>query len=55
MLAKVDPLTYGVDALRGIMLADVPSRYAFTTDIAMITLISATMLIIAISAFSRQS
>ena len=54
-LAKIDPLTYGVDALRSIMLVDVPSRYPFATDIALITLISAMMLAIAISAFSRQS
>jgi len=55
MLAKIDPLTYGVDALRSIMLTDVPSRYAFTTDIALIVVISAAMLVVAIAAFSRQS
>ena len=55
ILSKLDPLTYGVDALRSIMLTDVPSRYAFTTDIALIILISAVMLTVAISAFSRQS
>lgn len=54
-LAKIDPLTYGVDALRAIMLSDVPSRYAFTTDIGLLALISAGMLMIAISTFSRQS
>ena len=55
ILSKLDPLTYGVDALRSIMLTDVPSRYAFTTDIALIILISAVMLTVAMSAFSRQS
>ncbi|MFA6000595.1 MAG: ABC transporter permease [Thermoleophilia bacterium] len=55
ILSKLDPLTYGVDALRSIMLTDVPSRYSFTTDIALIVLISAVMLTVAISAFSRQS
>jgi len=55
ILSKLDPLTYGVDALRSIMLTDVPSRYAFTTDIAVIMLISAVMLTVAISTFSRQS
>ncbi|MFA5801025.1 MAG: ABC transporter permease [Thermoleophilia bacterium] len=55
ILSKLDPLTYGVDALRSIMLTDVPSRYSFTTDIALITLISAVMLTVAISTFSRQS
>jgi len=54
-LSKIDPLTYGVDALRGIMLPDIPSRYPFTTDILMILAISVTMLAIAISAFSRQT
>ena len=54
MLAKIDPLTYGVDALRGIMLSDLPSRYALTTDIGLIALLSVAMLVIAISAFSRQ-
>ncbi|MHB1389638.1 MAG: ABC transporter permease [Thermoleophilia bacterium] len=55
VLAKIDPLTYGVDALRGIMLADVPSRYAFTTDISVIVLLSLAMLAIAVSTFSRQT
>ncbi|MHB8923201.1 MAG: ABC transporter permease, partial [Thermoleophilia bacterium] len=54
-LAKIDPLTYGVDALRGIMLADIPSRYSFTTDISVIVLLSLAMLAIAVSTFSRQT
>ncbi len=54
-LAKIDPLTYGVDALRSIMLADVPSRYPLAVDLGMIALIAASLLGIAISAFSRQS
>jgi len=53
--AKLDPLTYGVDALRTIMLADFPSRYPFAVDITMIALISSVMLAVAISTFSRQS
>ncbi len=54
-LSKIDPLTYGVDALRDIMLTDVPSRYAFTTDIGVIILLSVAMLAIAVSTFSRQT
>lgn len=54
-LSKVDPLTYGVDALRGIVLTGIPTRYAFTTDIAVIALLSAAMVAIAISTFSRQT
>jgi len=54
-LAKINPLTYGVDALRTIMLADFPSRYPFAVDITMIALISSAMLAVAISTFSRQS
>lgn len=54
-LAKINPLTYGVDALRSIMLTDVPSRYSFTVDITLIVLISALMLAVAVSTFSRQS
>lgn len=54
-LAKIDPLTYGVDALRSIMLTDVPSRYSFMADISMIVLISSVMLAVAIATFSRQS
>ncbi|MDO8736327.1 MAG: ABC transporter permease [Thermoleophilia bacterium] len=54
-LAKINPLTYGVDALRSIMLTDFPSRYPFAFDITMIVLISSVMLGMAIATFSRQS
>lgn len=54
-LSKIDPLTYGVDALRTIMLADFPSRYPLSTDLLLITLISATMITISVFAFSRQT
>ncbi|MHB8859912.1 MAG: ABC transporter permease [Thermoleophilia bacterium] len=54
-LSKIDPLTYGVDALRSIMLVDVPSRYAFSTDIAVIALLSVVMVAIAVTTFSRQT
>jgi len=54
-LSKVDPLTYGVDALRAIMISDVPSRYPLSTDIGLIALFSAVMIFISVTAFSRQS
>ena len=53
-LSKIDPLTYGVDALRTIMVADFPSRYPLSVNLGMMVLISATMLVISIAAFSRQ-
>lgn len=53
-LSKINPLTYGVDALRYIMIDDFPSRYPPGFDIAMIALISAVMIIISVTAFSRQ-
>jgi ABC-2 type transport system permease protein len=54
-LSKVDPLTYGVDALRSIMLPEVPSRYPLPAAIGMILVISATLLVAAVSTFSRQT
>jgi ABC-2 type transport system permease protein len=54
-LSRIDPLTYGVDALRGVMVEGFPTRYPLTTDIAVVALISAAMMVISVSAFSRQS
>jgi ABC-2 type transport system permease protein len=54
-LAKIDPLTYGVDALRAIMVADLPTRYPLSVDISVVALISVAMLTIAVTAFSRQA
>jgi len=54
-LSKIDPLTYGVDALRAIMVADLPTRYPLSVDISIVALISVAMLTIAVTAFSRQA
>ena len=53
-ISKVNPLTYGVDALRGIMVQDIPSRYPLGQDIFLVALISTVMMTIAVAAFSRQ-
>ena len=53
-LAHINPLTYGVDAMRAIMLDGVPSRFPLVTDIAIMLTISAAMLAVAVTAFSRQ-
>jgi ABC-2 type transport system permease protein len=54
-LARINPLTYGVDAMRSIMLVDFPSRFSLAADIVIIMAISAAMLALAVTAFSRQS
>jgi len=53
-LARIDPLTYGVDAMRAIMLEDVPSRFPLLTDLTVMLAITAAMLAVAVTAFSRQ-
>lgn len=54
-LSKLDPLTYGVDALRQVMVTDVPARYPLSTDIGVVVVMSAIMITISVTAFSRQS
>lgn len=54
-LSKLDPLTYGVDALRQVMITDVPARYPLATDIGLVAVMSAIMITISVTAFSRQS
>ncbi|MBE0429041.1 MAG: ABC transporter permease [Thermoleophilia bacterium] len=54
VLSRINPLTYGVDALRSIMVADFPSRYPLGYDLAMLAIISSALIIISIIAFSRQ-
>lgn len=54
ILARVNPLTYGVDAMRAIMLSDVPSRFPLVTDLAVMLVITAVMLTVSVTAFSRQ-
>ncbi len=53
-LARIDPLTYGVDAMRAIMVTDLPSRFSIYTDVAAGRGISALMLTVAVAAFGRQ-
>jgi ABC-2 type transport system permease protein len=53
-LARINPLTYGVDAMRGIMLEDVPSRLPLMADITIMMVITVAMLAMAVTAFSRQ-
>jgi ABC-2 type transport system permease protein len=54
MLARINPLTYGVDAMRAIMLEDVPSRLPLMADITIMMVITVAMLALAVTAFSRQ-
>ncbi len=54
-LSRIDPLTYGVDAMRAILLPGFASRYPLTLDIAVVALLSAAMITISVTAFSRQS
>lgn len=53
-ISKIDPLTYGVDALRSIMISGVPSRYPLAIDLGLVALISSAMIITSVVAFSRQ-
>lgn len=54
-LARIDPLTYGVDAMRAVMLPELPSRFALATDLGVMLLVSAAMLTAAVTLFSRRS
>jgi ABC-2 type transport system permease protein len=54
-ISKIDPLTYGVDAMRSIMVAEIVSRYSMFTDVVVIALISSVMITIAVAAFGRQT
>lgn len=54
-LSRIDPLTYGVDAMRSLMIADLPPRYPLATDIAVMVLVSAALLTVAVAAFSRRA
>jgi ABC-type polysaccharide/polyol phosphate export permease len=53
-LARINPLTYGVDAMRAIMLEGVPSRLPLAADIFIMMAITLAMLAMAVTAFSRQ-
>ncbi len=53
-LARADPLTYGVDAMRAIMVTDLASRFSIYTDVLAVILISGVMITIAVAAFGRQ-
>lgn len=53
-LSKFDLLTYGVDALRGIMLPELPPLHSASYNIAIIGLFSLIMISLAVFAFERQ-
>ncbi len=54
ILARADPLTYGVDAMRAIMVTDLAPRFSLFTDVVAVVLISGVMITIAVIAFGRQ-
>ena len=54
-ISRIDPLTYGVDAMRTIMLPGFSSRYPLSLDILVVLLLSAVMITISVTAFSRQA
>jgi len=54
-LARANPLTYGVDAMRTIMVTDITARYDLLTDIVVVALFSGAMITIAVAAFGRQA
>lgn len=53
VIAHVNPLTYLVDALRGLMVAGGQSVYGFGMDLAVLCLILAVFLIIAAKLYPR--
>ncbi len=54
-ISRVDPLTYGVDAMRAIMLPHFQNRYPIGIDVLVVALLSAVMITISVTAFSRQA
>ncbi len=54
-LSHIDPLTYGVDAMRTIMLPHFQSRFPLGMDILVVSLLSAAMITVSVTAFSRQA
>ena len=52
VIVRINPLTYGVDLLRGLMLND--TIYGLTTDIAFLSIFGAVSLVIAVFAFKRS-
>ncbi len=54
-VSRIDPLTYGVDAMRAIMLPGYPNRFPLGVDILVVGLLSAVMITISVTAFSRQA
>lgn len=55
VLARIDPLTYGVDALRAIMIPGLAPRYPLATNLAVLALVSAALLAVSVTAFSRRA
>ena len=54
MVAKVNPLTYEVDAVRGLMLRGGSSVFGIGTDFLVLTSVFASLLIIAAGLYSRM-
>lgn len=52
-LTLIDPLTYGVDALRGLMLGPQASVYSLMTDVTIVLTFGAVMIALAVVLFDR--
>ncbi|MCL5292504.1 MAG: ABC transporter permease [Actinobacteria bacterium] len=53
-LSKFDPLTYGVDALRGIMLPEMQPLHSISFNVVVVAFFSTVMIGLAVFAFNRQ-
>lgn len=53
-LTVVDPLTYGVDALRGLMLGPKAAVYSLTTDVAVVVIFGLAMIALAVVLFNKS-
>ncbi|MDP1809688.1 MAG: ABC transporter permease [Actinomycetota bacterium] len=53
-LTRADPLTYGVDALRGLILGPKLAEFSLALDLTVIALVGAIMISVAVYFFERQ-
>lgn len=53
-LSKFDPLSYGIDAIRGVMLPQVPPLHSLSTNVIVIVVFSLAMMSAGVFAFNRQ-
>jgi ABC-2 type transport system permease protein len=51
VITRVDPLTYGVDALRGVLIGNM--HFAFLLNLSLLSLIAVTFLSLGAYLFSR--